>query len=444
MLYMMLITMLVLGFYASVTTSTTLARNDQRTAKALLAAESGIQFMRNRLAHVSIPPSTTPANLLSELETDLRNDAVIAGNLLGGTITRSGNVINIPVILADAEENTGFTVTITDIGTVGDIVCTVIGRTGSGSRVNTRGVRLDFTRQPNETSIFDNAVAAKGKLVMQKGSITGIPGVSSDAIAQVMSARGVSPAISMTGGTIGSSAGGGISVTDQDYAVITGGSVHGTSNLSLIYNHYLEEAPPPEFPVVNTDVFSPYATRTYSGGGGTLKNIRIPPNTNPVFTGNVTVQGILYIESPNTVSFRGNTTMAGFLVFENKNSSSVNVIDARGNFTYTNLPAAPEFDPLRAITGISMLAPTASLVVSGSVDSQMRGNLILGNFRNGGSADIQIEKGSLITMDTAVDSAIFNGKTVKFASTGKDNQPTAGLTYSQKFIPSRGSYLELN
>jgi hypothetical protein len=47
-------------------------------------------------------------------------------------------------------------------------------------------------------------------------------------------------------------------------------------------------------------------------------------------------------------------------------------------------------------------------------------------------------------MDTAVDSAIFNGKTLKFVSTGKDNQPTAGLTYSQKFIPSKGSYLELN
>jgi hypothetical protein len=64
------------------------------------------------------------------------------------------------------------------------------------------------------------------------------------------------------------------------------------------------------------------------------------------------------------VTFHGNSTMAGFVVFENKNSSAVNVINGSGNLTYGNLPTDSQFDSLRAIKGISMLAPTASLQIA--------------------------------------------------------------------------------
>src|SRR5688500_13653879 len=71
MLFMVLIGTLSLGFYATVTTSTSLAGNDRRTAKALLAAESGLQFMRLQLANVEIPPNTQASDLLNQLYNDL-------------------------------------------------------------------------------------------------------------------------------------------------------------------------------------------------------------------------------------------------------------------------------------------------------------------------------------------------------------------------------------
>jgi Tfp pilus assembly protein PilX len=453
MLFMVLIGTLALGFYATVTTATSLAKNDRRTAKALMAAESGIQFMRNRLAHVTIPPATASGNLLSELEIDLKADDVIAGNLGGVAITRTGNVITIPSIATNTAENSGFVVTLTDIGAVGEIVCTVRGHSGNSTSVSEKGVRLDFTRKPINTSIFDNAVAAKGKFVMTKGGITAVSGVASDSIIKIVSAQKTAGAITMSGGTIGSAAGGELGVlidvnadgkADPTATVISGGSVHGTTNITTIKNNYVKLVSEPEFPTVDTTQFAAYATNPYVDGATTVKNIRIPANTNPKFNGGVTIQGIMYIESPNIVEFRGNSHMEGFIVFEKANTSAVNLIDARGNFTYGNLPAGAEFDSLRAITGISILAPTASLVMSGSVDSQIRGNMILGNFKNGGSADISIEKGSIITLDTAVDSATFNGKTVKFASTGADNQPPAGVSFTTHFLPTNGSYIELN
>ncbi len=457
-IFLVSMALMALGFYALTTTATSLSKNDRRTAKSLMAAESGIQFMRNRLAHVTIPPATTSANLLNELYTDLVSDDVIAGNIGSAAITRSGNVVTIPFITTDTNENSGFIVTLTDIGAIGEIVCTVKGRTGTGASVSQKGVRLDFTRRSINTSIFDNAVATKGKFVMTKGGISGISGVSSDSIIKIMSAQPTAPAITMTGGIIGSAAGGELGVlldansdgkADATATAISGGSVHGTTNITSIKNNYVKLVSPPEFPVVDTAQFAAYATSTYTSGSTTLKNVRIPAGTGTVVSpliiaGGSTVQGILYIESPNYVQFAGNTNMQGFIVFEKANSSAVNVLNCTGNFTYGNLPDDAEFDPLRAITGISILAPTASLMMTGSADSQIRGNMILGNFRNGGSADVSIEKGSIITMDTSVDSAIFNGKTVKFASTGADNQPSAGLTYTQKFVPSKGSYLELN
>jgi hypothetical protein len=454
MLFLVLIGTLALGFYTSVTTATALAKNDRRTAKALMAAESGIQFMRNRLAHTSIPPDTQTSQLLNELENDLRNDDVILGNLLGAPIVRQGNVLTIPMIVTDSLENSGFTVTLTDIGAVGEIVCTVKGRSGGGGAIGQKGVRLDFTRQPIETNLFDNAIAAKGKVVMQKGSITGVAGVSSDSIIKIMSAQSTNGAIVMSGGTIGSVAGGELGVTidvdnngvaDATATTISGGSVHGTSNVTTIKNNYVKLVTAPVFPIVDTTQFAPYATTNYGGQNtGTLKNIRVPAGTNPKFTGNVQVQGILYVESPNTVQFQGNTTLAGFIVFENKNTSAVNMINVTGNFSYGNLPSGSEFDSVRAIKGFSMLAPTASLQMAGGADSQLRGNMLLGNFRNTGSGEVQIEKGSVITFDTTVDSAVFNGKAVKFMSTGASDPPSAGLTYTEKFVPSKGSYLELN
>src|SRR6185436_2700254 len=92
--YMTLFATLSLGFYASVTTSVQIARNDLRTSKALLAAESGVQFMRYHLANVNISPSSS--DVMGELCTDLKARLEGSSNLGGNHITLSNNTISIP------------------------------------------------------------------------------------------------------------------------------------------------------------------------------------------------------------------------------------------------------------------------------------------------------------------------------------------------------------
>src|SRR5205814_8920100 len=96
MLYLILISALALGFYASTTYSSQLSNNDDRVAHAYLASETGMDFMRRQLAKVRIAPTTPPNAVLNELYTNLQNQLNGTSNLNGGNISKAGNTIHIP------------------------------------------------------------------------------------------------------------------------------------------------------------------------------------------------------------------------------------------------------------------------------------------------------------------------------------------------------------
>jgi hypothetical protein len=446
MMFLVLIGALALGFYSQVATSSSLSNNDQKGARALVAAESGVRFMRFQLARIDLPPDTTDAQLLSELQIDLKAALETSGNLGKGTVGLKDNAITIPAeanstITVDAATQSGFSVRITSTGgNTGGITCTITGYSGAGAVRSTKHVQLLFRRETYQGLVLNNAVATRGRLTMVRGVIGGVAGLSMDSIANVASTYRSNPAVAVSGGTIG----GDVGVTGYDLTSISGGSVGGTKDLAAIAKDHVKIVTPPAFPYVNTAVFEPFAINKVNVNASVVKNVRIPANTNPKFSGDVTIQGIMYIESPNVVEFRGGARMEGFIVFEPKGDSTVNQIVARGSVSYGDLPSGTQFDALRAITGISILAPTTSLSIGGNVDAQLRGNLILGSFDNSGSADIRIDKGSLITMDQTANSLIFNGKSVRFSETGMNNGPSAGVRYGSRLLPQDGTYAERN
>src|SRR5947207_14127412 len=74
MLYLVLISALALGFYASTTVSSQLSNNDDRVARASLASESGMDFMRRQLAKVRIPANTAPTAVIDKLYQNLQTE----------------------------------------------------------------------------------------------------------------------------------------------------------------------------------------------------------------------------------------------------------------------------------------------------------------------------------------------------------------------------------
>jgi hypothetical protein len=389
--------------------------------------------------------------MLSELHKDLKADLETTGNLGAHTVGLANETISIPAetdqtIPTDlGADQTGFAVTITKVSptSASGIDCTITGHCGVGRNHRTRRVRLRFLRQEIPTSVFANAIAAQGRVSVMKGTIAGVGGVSADTIASVMSTQSTGPAVAISGGTLG----GDIGVVGSGLVSVTGGSVHGSMDPTFIQNNYVDIVEPPDFPYIDTTVFAPYATNTYLSGMTTLTNVRIPAGTGTAasplkFTGGANVQGILYIESPNIIEFGGSATIAGMVVMENKGTSATNSIKFGGNATVTPLPPDPMFDAVRSITGIAIMAPTASITTAGSTDSYFKGNVIVGSFNELGSATIKVDAGSVVAMDTG-NAVTFNGKDTRFMSTGLLNPPSIGAKFSAKFVPDNGTYLEL-
>ena len=60
MLYLVVFASLALGVYAQTNIGAQLAANERRCNESMLAADSGLAFMRYQLANLAIPPGLTP------------------------------------------------------------------------------------------------------------------------------------------------------------------------------------------------------------------------------------------------------------------------------------------------------------------------------------------------------------------------------------------------
>jgi hypothetical protein len=441
-MFMGMFSALAVGFYAATTTAVQVASNDQQSAFAQTASESGMDFMRFQLAQVKIPPGTPANAIMSTLYAQLAANMNGTRNMGTDVVGLSGNVIRIPAdtthfIKLDPAGLAGFTITITAWGS--DVVVKAAGHYGATASVG-RAISMDFTTKFLPTTVYDFAVASQGQVVVSKGTVGGTVGVGSS-IATIMSDQPIPSAVTITGGAVG----GDINLVTGGAAVVTGGSVGGTSNAAVIaaqHEHIVD--PAPEFPTVDTTVFAAYATNTYVSGAAIQQNIVIPAGTNPKFNSGDTVQGIMYVKSPNVVTFRGDFNLAGFIVFENAGSTAVNSLDFRGNVTQSPLPPGATFDAVRTASGVSILAPTAAVTMSGSTDSRSNGSIIVGTFNFGGAANLVMNAGTLMTLSSGPNSMVINGtKNILFSATAKFNQPSAGVSYTSYFSPKPITYQEI-
>src|SRR5678815_96058 len=72
MLFLVLFATLAVGFYASTDMSSQVASNEEHVARAFVASESGLEFIKYQLANVNIPPNTAPDVVIDELYADLQ------------------------------------------------------------------------------------------------------------------------------------------------------------------------------------------------------------------------------------------------------------------------------------------------------------------------------------------------------------------------------------
>ena len=439
MLYVVLFSVLAIGFYETTSLSAQISNNDRILSLAQSAADGGMQYVRYQLGQITIDPTVQTTGMLDAVAQQLGVQLNGSGNMNGHAVQNSGGVIYLPSasdwISVDPSAGTRFRAQITQSGQF--LVVAVTGA-GPGATLG-RAIRMNYQKAPKAGMILNYGVATKGTIYT--GGATVIEGQTDPTKGSVLSADMLNSTPVTIDGKVVS---GDISIVNPSGNVAVGGaSVGGTSDPTQIQQHIHKGVPAPVFPTIDTSAFTAYATNKYSGQS-TLTNVYIPPNTNPKFTGGATINGVLWIQSPNIVTFRGNATINGVIVTDTAGSfdPSNNQISFAGNVQTT---AVNQLDPntygnLTKLTGAFLLAPNYYVSMTGNFGT-INGSMVAGQVAMTGNAT-GVVQGSVIGMTD--NPLTLNGHaSITIASTGTSNYPT-GMNFGNNFTPLPGTYLEVS
>lgn len=408
------------------------ADNQGRIQESQLQAESGTAFLCKLMRAENFSPNATPAQVLQQLSADLPT-LIGAGNMNGQTIgyTNGATTLTIPFIRTQTNGH-GFDAVLAIQGN--NLVMTVTGRTSKPTdalpadtaRVD-RNARLSFNVSSGNANFFNYGVASKSRISMNGNvNITS----SRNPKPKILSATySVQDAISMTGNC---GVGGDIDISNP------AGQCNMTGNCSVagipqgnpaIASHINIGIGPVDFPKANPAVFEKFATNfidssTKLNGNKTFSNVRIKAGTNPNFSGNITITGVIYVEKPNNVKFSGNLNLTGVIVTEDASADhdlNDNQIQFSGNTSVQgveSLPNTPQWAELRAMPGTFLLAPGFAASFTGNFGT-INGTMAADQFRFTGNA------GGTIT------GSVINWSDSDFTMTGN-----AGLTINP---PSNGT-----
>ena len=436
LIFLVLFASLAVGIAASTDTNIVIARNRIRYHQASALSETGIQLIQKHVGGLSVPSTHDAADLHQAIGQQLRTAWNSSTMVNAAGITWDASGVTIPTLTLTRTDNQSGTILLHIIASGGALDNTTITVHSTGGFDNAScAVTYNMTVQRGRSIFADYGIASKSPVTMT-GNAT-VLGANRPAEGSILSASySTQNPIQMTGNVI----------TSGDVAVVNpDGSIKKVGNVT-IGGSELIGAPEPEWPSVDQSPFIPYATNVRSSGGTgdyTFSNIRIPPNTNPTFSGNVTIYGVLYIQSPNKVTFSGNVNIVGCVVCETPafNNLATNQVKFTGNVTTAgveNLPAGSQYDGLRDLTGSFLLAPGFSAQFAGNFNT-INGCVVASEFKFTGNSGGRIKGGVLNLADSSFQLS-GNAPILIDHDTAVENP--AGLIPSYRLVCVSGSYTE--
>ena len=364
MMFVLIFSALAVSMATLSGTNVQLASNQHKVDCAFASTESGQEAMRYWLSDVEIPSSTPPSDYFGAIVGTLQYD-LDANNISNITVYNDGSIPSVALHSASGQNFEGEIII-----DANDLNILQVYATGGNGQI-TRTIRVNYDIEPYEYPIFDFGLATKGP-VHFLGNPT-VTGINSNSEADIFIESGnTNLAMLVTGN---SNFDGDISIGNSTANADFWGDVKigGDTGQTAIDNHVTIGAESPEFPLPDTQRFLQYATgdviksSTDITDSMTLTNAKIKAGTNPNFEGNITIDGILYIEQPNIVTFERNVALNGMIVGDgdayNPGTNSISFI---GNFEAHSYPSGAEFDAIRSETGSSIVAPGFSASFSGN------------------------------------------------------------------------------
>ena len=342
------------------TTNVQVSNNQRQANRALVSAQSGLEVMRYYLSGIKVSGTVAPANRLQAIAAQLQNKLSSSGitNIVS-SYDDSAKTVTVPSWLLDSESGQAFNAV---IAYGDDYDSLIMDITGTSQQVSKRN-RVDFNFATIGNTVFDFGIASKGPVRMH-GSVE-VEGFNEAIEASVyIESENSNLALEMIGK---SSIAGEVKIVNPIASV-------DVSNASSIYGEKGEEAlqhvyigvPPCDFPAPYPANFEQYVANTFdpatdTAANITLENIRIPAGTNPSFSGNVVIRGLVFVEPPNVVRFSGNAQITGIIVGNGDldNPAAENQIEFLGTVNSYCVSELPDegFSELKKEAGTFILAP---------------------------------------------------------------------------------------
>ena len=367
MIFVLIFSALAVSMATISGTNVQIANNQHKINSAFVSAESGLEITRYWLNRIYIPNSTGPAAILSTIAASLQNELTING-ISNITANYDGSKITIPSVTLVSTNNTSFAASLRQL----DDDTVQLDVTGTNGQIR-RTIRVNYDIEPYRSPIFDYGLATKGPLYMN-GNVD-VNGLNERIEANVyIESEYNLNALSMTGNA---SIAGDVSIVNPHAipTVSNSSSIGGETGQDAIDNHVTIGVPPIDFPIPELTTFESYVQNTFDPQTNTtqkitLENIRILAGTNPHFTSNVVLKGIVFIESPNIVKFNADTEITGIIIGDGNIDSppSENQLIFRGHVesrSVLELPDEPRFSALKQETETFILAPGFSVSFGG-------------------------------------------------------------------------------
>src|SRR4030042_1002804 len=331
MIFILVFSALAVAMAAMSGVNTQIASNQHKIDFAFASAEAGMEVQRFWLTPVTMPSSTAPSSYLGTIVATVQND-LDANSISNITLYHDGSISAVPLDSVAGQTFSGqLSIDPNDLYTLN------VYSTGGNGEIS-RTIKIGFDIEPYKHPIFNYGLATKGPL-----TYTGNPTMT--AVNEAWEADlYVESSGSLTAMSVGGNCNfaGEIEIGNAAAPADFGGDVliAGDHNQTAIDNHVHIGVDPVDFPTPLTDRFRPYAggdVINSSTNLGTYTNIlvncSIAAGTNPSFPKSVIIRGILFIESPNIVTFTRNVALEGIIVADGDLSDpGTNRIDFMGNF----------------------------------------------------------------------------------------------------------------
>ncbi|MGB2809725.1 MAG: pilus assembly PilX N-terminal domain-containing protein [Sedimentisphaerales bacterium] len=348
-------------------TNLQIAENQRKGDCARASAESGVDIIRFWLNRFSVEGATEQHLVFNELANSASVHSLpydlTENSITNITTSFDGTTLTIPSVTLDSEKSFSAEIIQLDADTLQMDVTGVY-------KTITRTIRANYDFGVRIHTVFDYGVATKGPLSLS-GNIE-LEGVNLTVESDVyIVSENSNLALEIIGN---SSIAGDVHIWNPIATVdLQGGQASiGGETAPEAYDHVTNGIDEVEFPVPNPSYFEHYVVDDINLAETTFTNVRIPPNTNPSFSGGVTMNGVVFIETPNLVTFTGHVNITGIIVGDGDvtDDSGTNRIDFLGTVNSNPVTDLPEsFGELKDETGTFLMAPGFSVSFGGDFET---------------------------------------------------------------------------